>query len=339
MSDVLLDRKVFAGTMAPKWCPGCGNHGIFKSLTKVFARIGRPPEEIAVISGIGCSSRLPYYLATYGFHTLHGRAPTVALGVKLARPDLAVWVVSGDGDALAIGGNHFIHFARHNPDIKMIILNNQIYGLTKGQASPTSRLQQETKSTPRGVIERPFSAIALALAAGAGFVARTIDTHLDHVEEVLYAASQHKGAAIVEILTNCVIFNDGAFAKVEDPEHAADLTVKLRSGQPLVYGRHDEHCLRWTEDGTYATQSGHSTDAPVFDLNRLNLSQAFALSLLGEGQGPLPIGVFWQRSFPTYEEEARRDYSVGSENLRELFKGQQSWEVPTSPLPATRGES
>lgn len=330
-----FDRKQYLSPIAPKWCPGCGNHGIFKSLTKVFSQLQIAPEKIAVISGIGCSSRLPYYLHTYGFHTLHGRAPTVALGVKIAHPELNVWIISGDGDALAIGGNHFIHFFRHNPDIKLVLFNNQIYGLTKGQASPTSALQQKTATTPQGVIERPLQAASLALAAGASFVARTIDTHLDHVEATLMAAAQHKGAALVEVLTNCVIFNDGAFTQVEDPSRATEHVVELKTGQPMFFGKNGEDLLTFDSDGHLQVKSVKDLDSTKlerFDSSTISPALAFALSQADGTKGPLPIGVLWQRNVPIYPVMKIEPESSETrfEKLQKILAGSQSWQVPKS---------
>ncbi len=326
-----FERKDYQGAIAPKWCPGCGNHGIFKSLTKVYAQLQIPPEKIAVISGIGCSSRLPYYLHTYGFHTLHGRAPTVALGVKVAHPELSVWIISGDGDALAIGGNHFIHFFRHNPDVKLVLFNNQVYGLTKGQASPTSVLQQKTATTPAGVQERPLQAASLALAAGASFVARTIDTHLDHVEAMLLAAARHKGAALVEVLTNCVIFNDGAFTDVEDPVRAADHVVSLRDGEPMVYGKEGELVLKWSDKGELITsnRNADASESWCYDSRSISPTMAYALSQADGRNGPLPIGVLWQREIPTYPVLQTETGSKAEQTmaLESILAGSQSWKV------------
>src|SRR5512145_898832 len=211
-----LTKKDFESDQDVRWCPGCGDYALLAQVQKLLPTLGIPRENFAFISGIGCSSRFPYYMETYGMHSIHGRAPAIASGLKLARPELSVWVVSGDGDSLAIGGNHFIHAMRRNIGLKVILLNNRIYGLTKGQYSPTSELGKKTKTTPLGSIDRPFSPVSVALGAGATFVARSVDTDLQHLGSVLARAAAHKGTAFVEILQNCIVFNDGAYANLTD---------------------------------------------------------------------------------------------------------------------------
>ncbi|MFC0876784.1 2-oxoacid:ferredoxin oxidoreductase subunit beta [Saccharicrinis sp. FJH2] len=226
-----------------RWCPGCGDHAILNTLHKAMATIGIDPDNVAVISGIGCSSRLPYYMNTYGFHTIHGRAAAIASGVKIANPDLTVWQISGDGDALAIGGNHFIHAVRRNVDINIILFNNQIYGLTKGQYSPTSKKGFISKTSPFGTIEYPFRPGELALGARGRFFARSIDTDLKLSHDVLVAAQEHKGTSVVEVLQNCVIFNDDTHAAITDKAHRADRTILLEHGKPMLFGQNNEKGL------------------------------------------------------------------------------------------------
>ncbi|OFZ13234.1 MAG: 2-oxoacid:ferredoxin oxidoreductase subunit beta, partial [Bdellovibrionales bacterium RBG_16_40_8] len=240
-------RKDFLAA-EPRWCLGCGDYAALNALTRVFLSSGTLRENFAIISGIGCSSRLPYYSNTYGFHTIHGRAPSVAMGLKMTNPDLNVWVVTGDGDGLSIGGNHFIHTMRRNPNIKVIIFNNQIYGLTKGQTSPTSPLGSKTKSTPAGSFDRPMHPLTVALGAGATFVAQVPDTDNELLFNVLNAANKHKGVALIEILINCVIFNDGAFSCFTDKATRPDTTVKLEAGKPLLFGANMDKGIRMKSD-------------------------------------------------------------------------------------------
>src|SRR5688572_13760803 len=232
-----LTKKDLKSDQEVRWCPGCGDYAILNIVQGVVAELGVPREKLCFVSGIGCSSRFPYYMNTYGFHSIHGRAPAVATGLKTANPNLHVWMVTGDGDGLSIGGNHLAHILRRNVDVKILLFNNEIYGLTKGQYSPTSPLGLRTKTSPMGAVDRPFNPISFALGCGATFVARTIDTHQKHMEDVLRAAAAHKGAAFVEIFQNCVIFNDGCFDDVANRTVRDDKTVDLRPGQPMVYGK------------------------------------------------------------------------------------------------------
>src|SRR5438034_8067834 len=228
-TDFQTDQEV-------RWCPGCGDYAILNVAQQVFAQLGFPKHKMVMISGIGCSSRFPYYVNTYGFHTIHGRAPAVATGVKLANPELQVWVATGDGDALSIGGNHLIHALRRNVDIKILLFNNRIYGLTKGQYSPTTEQGKVTKSTPFGSLDTPFNPLSRAIGAEAGFVARTIDSDRKHLTSVLRAAADHRGAAFVEIYQNCPIFNDEAFGPLKDPATSSDLLIRLEDGEPVRFG-------------------------------------------------------------------------------------------------------
>lgn len=332
----MLERKDFLSATDPRWCPGCGCFSVIKGLTTVFAKLGIPKEKFAVISGIGCSSRFPYYTDTYGFHTLHGRAPTVAMGVKMVQPDMSVWIITGDGDALSIGGNHFMHFMRRNPDIKMILFNNQIYGLTKGQASPTSKSGQKTKSTPWGSIDRPVQPTTLAIAAGATFVARVSDRDISGMTEVFEAAANHKGAVLIEVLINCVIFNDGAYEYVTERETKSERTIWLKHNEPILFGKDQEKGLiakglkievvEWKKDGIDKSQ------LIVHDTKAKNSSLAYQLSTMQFPEDPFPFGIFRQVSEPTYEtlsQEQREKVvtKLGKGSLKRLLTSGETWEV------------
>src|SRR6186713_662023 len=231
-----LKKADFISDQEVRWCPGCGDYAILNNVQKVMPELGIPREKIVFVSGIGCSSRFPYYMNTYGFHSIHGRAPAIATGLKSVRPDLSVWVVTGDGDALSIGGNHFIHMMRRNVDLTILLFNNRIYGLTKGQYSPTSEIGKITKSTPMGSLDNPFNPVSLALGAEATFVARTIDSDRKHLTGVLRAAAAHRGSSLVEIYQNCPIFNDGAFDAIKEPATSADAIIPLNHGEPIRFG-------------------------------------------------------------------------------------------------------
>ena len=271
-----LTKKDFVSDQEVRWCPGCGDYAILNGVQQVFASLGVPKEQFVLISGIGCSSRFPYYLDTYGFHTIHGRAPALASGVKIANPDLDVWVVTGDGDGLSIGGNHLIHAMRRNLNLKVLLFNNRIYGLTKGQYSPTSEPGKKTPSTPFGSLDEPFNPIAVALGAGSTFVARTVDTRLPHLKSVLEAAHAHKGFAFVEILQNCVIFNDGAFDHIAGREVRDDRLVDLRPGEQLTFGKEANKGLRFTPDSIEVVASESSVHGEL----TLNVSSTSDIQLL-----------------------------------------------------------
>lgn len=305
------NRAHFLSGTAPRWCPGCGCFGVLKSLTATYARLGVPRERLVTISGIGCTSRLPYYTGTYGFHTLHGRAPTVALGVKLANPELSVWVISGDGDALAIGTNHTLHLLRRNPDIKMLLLNNQIYGLTKGQASPTSPLGLVTRSTPYGVADAPINPVNLALAAGATFVARVADTNGAMMEEVFAAAHAHRGVAFVEVLLNCITFHDGAYAMITDKDTRDDYALVLRPGQPLLYGKQQRKVLVADNGRILALPLADGEAVPEqalrHDPQASDAGLAQQLALIGPPDLPCALGIFRQVQAPVYGLDPKPD--------------------------------
>ena len=305
------DRAHFLSNATPSWCPGCGCFAVLKALTATYARLGVPRERLVTVSGIGCTSRLPYYTATYGFHTLHGRAPTVALGVKLANPELSVWVISGDGDALAIGANHTLHLLRRNPDIKMLLLNNQIYGLTKGQASPTSPLGLVTRSTPYGVADAPINPVSLALAAGASFVARVADTNGAMMEEVFAAAHAHRGVAFVEVLLNCVTFHDGAYAMVTDKDTRDEYALAMRPCQPLLYGKQQRKVLVADNGRILALPLADGEAVPDqalrHDPQTGDAGLAQQLALMGPPDLPCALGIFRQVQAPVYGLDPKPD--------------------------------
>jgi 2-oxoglutarate ferredoxin oxidoreductase subunit beta len=250
-----LSRKDFVSDQDVRWCPGCGDYAILAQVQKVMPELGVPRENFVFLSGIGCSSRFPYYMNTYGFHTIHGRAPAIATGLKASRPDLSVWVATGDGDALSIGGNHLIHALRRNIDINILLFNNRIYGLTKGQYSPTSEQGKITKSTPLGSVDHPFNPISVALGAEGTFVARSIDVEAKHLQTIVRRAYEHKGTAFVEILQNCNIFNDGAFANLTEKDIKADTQLVLEHGKPLIFGKNRDKGIRLTRPTRFSPSS------------------------------------------------------------------------------------
>ncbi len=318
-----LKAKDFKSDQEVRWCPGCGDYAILAAVQSFLPELGRSPEDIVFVSGIGCSSRFPYYLSTYGLHSIHGRAPAIATGLAVTRPDLDVWVVTGDGDALSIGGNHLIHALRRNVNMTILLFNNRIYGLTKGQYSPTSEPGKITKSTPVGSIDRPFNPISLALGAEATFVARTIDSDRAHLIEVLRAAAQHDGTSLVEIYQNCNIFNDGAFNLVKEPGIRDEHVIRLRAGEPIMAG--DRKVVRDAHGHlTLATEGV----AVIHDPNDLDL--AFALSRLsGSELDHTPIGIFRQVVAPTYDAGVRAqvDDLATDADLHALLTGPDPWTV------------
>ncbi len=329
-------RKDYLGAIDPKWCPGCGAFPVLSGVTAAFAALEIPKEKIAVVSGIGCSSRFPYYLDTFGLHTIHGRPATVAMGLKTTRPDLSVWVVSGDGDSLSIGGNHFLHTMRRNPDINYLLFNNQIYGLTKGQASPTSAAGTISKTSVYGSIDMPVQPLSLALTAGATFAARVLDSDLTTMKEVFKQAERHRGISFVEILFNCVTFADGALEAVADKKKRSDNTVMLKAGEPIIFGRESDKGIRMkgtTPEVVTLGQNGISAaDLLVHDPADFNL--AFLLSRLHYPAAPLPLGIFRQVAQPTYnerliEQKRRGAPKPGEDALGKLLRGPDFWEEKT----------
>jgi len=323
-------KKDFVSDQEVRWCPGCGDYAILSAVQQVFAGLGVPRENLVCVSGIGCSSRFPYYLDTFGFHTIHGRAPAVASGIKVARPDLDVWIVTGDGDALSIGGNHVIHAMRRNVNLKMLLFNNRIYGLTKGQYSPTSERHKRTPSSPYGSIDLPFNPIALALGAGATFVARAVDTQIKHLKEVLQAAHEHQGFAFVEILQNCVIFNNGAFEAYTERAIRDDRQVELRPGKPLVYGKELDKGLRMTSTGIEICSPGEAT---VWNEKGPTGANAFRICQAVEGgELPVPVGIFRAVDRPVYDRDvqdqvAETRQKLGEGSLEDLLLAGETWQV------------
>jgi 2-oxoglutarate/2-oxoacid ferredoxin oxidoreductase subunit beta len=331
-SEPELTKADFQSDQETRWCPGCGDYAVLSAVQQFMPELGIPPERIVFMTGIGCAGRFAYYMNTYGMHGIHGRAPALATGLATAREDLSIWVVTGDGDSLSIGGNHLIHALRRNVPVKILLFNNQIYGLTKGQASPTSELGKITKSTPFGVSDHPFNPIALALGAEASFVARTIDRDRRHLTDVLRAAAQHEGAALVEIYQNCPVFNDGAFAALTEKDVKDANQIRLAPGQPIRFGADGERGIALAPDGGLSVvevdQSGESS-LLVHDPGRPDSGLAFSLAKLSEDPtGPTPIGIFRDVKRPVY---ARADHvSAGTASvaqLDELLMSSDAWTV------------
>jgi 2-oxoglutarate ferredoxin oxidoreductase subunit beta len=331
-----LTRKDFVSDQEVRWCPGCGDYSILAQTQRLMPDLGIPRENIVFISGIGCSSRLPYYMNTYGFHSIHGRAPTIATGLKASRPELSVWVVTGDGDALSIGGNHLLHVLRRNVDLQVVLHNNEIYGLTKGQYSPTSELGKRTKSSPYGTIDAPLHPLSVAIGAEATFVARSIDTDAHHLVQTLDRAYRHRGAAFVEVYQNCNIFNDGAFAEFAAKEVRADRTLSLEHGKPMIFGKERNKGLRLSgtrfEIVTIGEGGVSEGDIFVHDETRADPSIAFLLSRMEWPEYPVPVGVFRAVERPTYDQLMSKQIedaiaAEGEGNLRDLFLEGDTWTV------------
>ncbi|HJY79467.1 MAG TPA: 2-oxoacid:ferredoxin oxidoreductase subunit beta [Candidatus Binatia bacterium] len=332
-SAVKLTRKDFVSDQDVRWCPGCGDYAILAQVQKVFPELGIPRENIVFISGIGCSSRFPYYMNTYGFHSIHGRAPAIATGLKVSRPDLMVWVVTGDGDGLSIGGNHLMHALRRNVDLKILLFNNRIYGLTKGQYSPTSELGKVTKSTPAGSADHPLNPLLLALGVDATFVARTVDVEAKHQQDIITRAAEHKGAAFVEILQNCNVYNDGAFASLTDKETKADTQLVLEHGKPMIFGKNKDRGIRLKGLTPEVVTLGNGigvSDLLVHDETDAVLG--FLLSRMAPPAFPTPIGVIRVAEKPTFD--ALMNYQIrdameksGEGNLDNLLHRGDVWTV------------
>ncbi len=327
-------RADFQTDQEVRWCPGCGDYTILASVQQFLAGLGRNREEFVFIAGIGCASRVPYYMNTYGMHTIHGRAPAIASGIATTRPDLSVWVITGDGDALSIGGNHLIHTLRRNINLKILLFNNQIYGLTKGQYSPTSEHGKLTKSSPFGSIDHPFNPVSLALGAEATFVARTLDMDRNHTQQILQAAYEHSGAAFIEIYQNCNVFNDKAFIQITGKEERVHNRIDLESGKPIVFDEGAKAVIM--RDGEAVIVDSSSVDPKailVHDPTRPNPTIAYALSRLSHGPyGPTPLGVFRAVNRPTYESELDGQIEAAKENLGEgdlakLITSHGTWTV------------
>ena len=332
----ITTRKDWTSDQEVRWCPGCGDYGILAAVQMLLPDLGVRREDTVFVSGIGCSSRFPYYMNTYGIHSIHGRAPAIATGIASARPDLDVWVITGDGDALSIGGNHLIHALRRNVNLTILLFNNRIYGLTKGQYSPTSETGKITKSTPHGSIDHPFNALSVALGAEASFVARTHDLDRKHMQEVFKRAHEHKGAAFVEIYQNCNVFNDGAFEKVVSRENRPLNLIPLVHGEPIRFGPDNEKGVVAGKDGRLRIENVADVGEErilVHDERRDDPGLAFALSRLAkEPNEPTPFGVFRAIDRPHYGEllQGQLDSAVersGHGDLSELLRSGATWEV------------
>ncbi|MCE2704928.1 MAG: 2-oxoacid:ferredoxin oxidoreductase subunit beta [Bacteroidota bacterium] len=336
-TPTLLTSKDFSSDQEVRWCPGCGDYSILAQVQKVMPTLGIPRENIVFISGIGCSSRFPYYMNTFGMHSIHGRATAVASGLKASRPELSVWIITGDGDSLSIGGNHTIHLLRRNFDVNILLFNNQIYGLTKGQYSPTSEEKKITKSTPMGSIDHPFNPAALALGADATFVARTMDRDPKHLQAMLLRANAHKGASFLEIYQNCNIFNDGAFEIFTEKGSKATETLFLEQGKPLVFGANNDKGIKL--DGFKPiiidfAQGFSADDCWVHDEKDIYKAQILTRIFDDpqmEGHLPRPFGVFYQTDRPCYEDvmaaQLEEAASRKPADLDKLLKGNEVWTI------------
>jgi 2-oxoglutarate ferredoxin oxidoreductase subunit beta len=320
-ADAPQNRKEYTSDQEVRWCPGCGDYAVLAAVQGFLPDLGLRRENIVFVSGIGCSSRFPYYLDTYGMHSIHGRAPAIATGLATTRKDLSVWVVTGDGDALSIGGNHLIHSLRRNVNLKILLFNNRIYGLTKGQYSPTSEPGKVTKSTPMGSLDNPFNPVSLALGAEGTFVARTVDSDRKHLTHVLSAAAAHRGTAFVEIYQNCPIFNDGAFDAIKDNESKADAIIPLVHGEPILFGNERQRGVVRdpATGGVKIVDRPDPADVLVHDAHASDPTTAFALSRLTDA-GVLahaPIGIFRQVDMPTYDDQARDQIALASQGTHD----------------------
>lgn len=338
MPQAPLTAKDFATDQEVRWCPGCGDYSILKQVQTVLPQIGIPREQIVIISGIGCSSRFPYYMNTYGMHSIHGRATAIASGLKATRPELSVWIVTGDGDGLSIGGNHTMHLLRRNFNVNILLFNNQIYGLTKGQYSPTSEVNKVTKSTPAGSLDHPFNPLALALGAEATFIARSMDRDPKHLQQMLLRANAHHGTSFLEIYQNCNIFNDGAFEIFTEKGTRAEETLTLEQGKPLVYGAAKNKGIRI--DG-YKPQlveigNGYSEDDLWIhdekDFYKAQMLTRFFDDPNLQGHFPRPMGVFYQGERSTYEDDMKLQIEEliatrGKGNLDKLLAGKETWTI------------
>ena len=342
MSDTIaatpLTAKDFSTDQEVRWCPGCGDYSILAQVQKIMPTLGLPKENIVIVSGIGCSSRFPYYMNTYGMHSIHGRAPAIASGLKASRPELSVWIVTGDGDSLSIGGNHTIHMLRRNFDLNILLFNNQIYGLTKGQYSPTSEKMKVTKSTPYGSLDHPFNPLALAMGADATFIARSMDRDPKHLQELLKRSHAHKGSSFLEIYQNCNIFNDGAFEIFTEKGSKAEEVLFMEHGKPLIFGAQQNKGIRLNGFRPEAVELGNGVSAD--DLWIHDERDFFKAQILVrmfddprvEGHLPRPFGVFYQTDRPCYEDTLNMQIeevvaSRGKGDLDKLLRGKEVWEI------------
>jgi len=331
-----LKKADFVSDQEVRWCPGCGDYAILNNVQKVMPDLGIPREKIVFVSGIGCSSRFPYYMNTYGFHGIHGRAPAIATGIKCANPELSVWVITGDGDALSIGGNHFIHAIRRNLDINYILFNNRIYGLTKGQYSPTSEFGKKTKSTPSGTIDYPINPLSLAIASESTFVARSIDIDVKHLGAMVEAAAKHKGISFIEVYQNCNIFNDNAFDYFAERTVRPDRVLYLEHGKPMVFGKERKQGIRMNgahpEIVTIGENGITENDLLVHDIHLTDPSVAFMLARMEQPEFPQPVGIFRAIERPTYEDMMEDQIEaavakIGPGNLEKLINSGDTWVV------------
>jgi 2-oxoglutarate/2-oxoacid ferredoxin oxidoreductase subunit beta len=331
-----MTKKDFVSNQEVRWCPGCGDYAILNNVQKVMPELGIAREKMVFVSGIGCSSRFPYYMNTYGFHSIHGRAPAIATGIKAANPELSVWVITGDGDALSIGGNHFMHVLRRNLDINYILFNNRIYGLTKGQYSPTSVFGQKTKSTPMGVIDYPVNPLSLAIASEATFVARSIDIDVKHLGAMVEATAKHKGVSFLEVYQNCNIFNDGAFDYFTDRSVRQDKVLYLEHGKPMIFGKDRNQGIRMNgahpEVVTIGENAITEADILVHDIHLQDPSVAFMLARMEQPDFPQPVGVFRAVERPSYDELMAQQIETaiaksGPGSLEKLIYSGDMWTV------------
>jgi 2-oxoglutarate ferredoxin oxidoreductase subunit beta len=337
MTDVAITTKAdWTSDQEPRWCPGCGDYSILTAIQLLMPELGTARENTCFVSGIGCAARFPYYMDTYGMHSIHGRSPAIATGLAMARPDLDVWVVGGDGDMLSIGGNHLIHALRRNMDLTILLFNNQIYGLTKGQYSPTSEIGKITKSTPLGSLDEPFNPVSIALGAEASFVARTHDMDRKHMQEVFKRANEHKGAALVEVYQNCNVFNDGAFSAITKKDKRGAMLIDLQHGEPIRFGEENEKGVMVDSNGeahVVDVDAVGESNIVIHDETRANPSLAFALSRISGGPFmPTPMGVFRAVARPEYGAEVSRQLAhvqevKGPGDLNALLHSRPTWEV------------
>jgi len=332
MENTKLTIKDFSSNLPVKWCPGCGNFAILNMIQKTMAGMSLPREKFAVISGIGCSSRFPYYMSTYGFHTLHGRALPVATGAKLSNPDLSVWVITGDGDGLSIGGNHMLHAIRRNIGLKIVLFNNRIYGLTKGQASPTTQPGTKTKTTPLGAIDYPFNPARLAVGLDCTFVARGLDNDIAGTSRIFERAAKHNGTAFVEVLQKCVPFSDKEFEPLKDPAAREDLLLRVEHGRPLVFGKNKDKGIAFRNyRPEIVTFKAGEVPAEVAVYDETNAEMAYLVSGFTQPEFPVPVGVFKVTEKPSYEELYYRQVAeIGDtkgQELETLLAGPDAWEI------------
>ncbi|QDT10393.1 2-oxoacid:ferredoxin oxidoreductase subunit beta [Planctomycetes bacterium K23_9] len=335
MNLPVLKAADFASDQDVRWCPGCGDYSILAQMKKVLPELGVPREKIVFISGIGCSSRFPYYMNTYGMHSIHGRAPTFATGLKSTRPDLMVWVITGDGDALSIGGNHFIHALRRNLDVNIILFNNRIYGLTKGQYSPTSSEGQVTKSTPMGSIDHPLNPLSVALAAEATFVARSMDANVKHLGAMLKRASEHKGTSLVEVYQNCNVFNDGAMAYAQERKQRPNNTVELEHGKPLIFGENKDKAVRLVGNHLEVVNTADvpADDLLIHDEKDMNPAIQMMMARMRYPEMPEPMGVLRAvEGVATYDDQINDQVTEAKEkkgpgDLQKLISAGDTWDV------------